>query len=106
MIYEWYTYVAEDGRIEDVHRRFETATAEGFARAGIDAVGFFRDRDNPNQMHYLVRFEDADARDRAWATFVADPVWIEAKAASEAHGPLLAERRSIELELTPYSPKV
>lgn len=106
MIYEWFTYVAEEGRIDDVHRRFETATVDGFARAGIDAVGFFRDRDNPNQMHYLLRFEDGDARDRAWEAFKSDPVWLEAKAASEANGPLLTDRRSIELELAPYSPKV
>lgn len=104
MIYELFTYVAEEGRIEDVHRRFEEATVDGFARAGIEALAFFRDRTNPGQMHYLLRFADTDARDAAWAAFKADPVWLEAKAASEANGPLLTERRSIELELTSYSP--
>lgn len=104
MIYELFTYIAEDGKMDDLHRRFEEATVDGFARAGIEAVAFFRNREDPSRLHYLVRFPDTAARDEAWANFKSDPQWLEAKAASEENGRLVADRSSIELELTHYSP--
>ena len=104
MIYELHTYVAADGRIGDLHRRFADDTLGVFDRVGIDVVAFFRDREQSDRLHYLVRFPDETSRDRAWAAFKEDPEWLEVKAASETDGPLIAEKRAIELEPTDYSP--
>jgi hypothetical protein len=43
-------------------------------------------------------------REKRWAAFGADPDWQQARAASEADGPLLKRIRAQFLRPTSYSP--
>ncbi len=39
---------------------------------------------------FIIRFRGGFRRDKKWATFQADPEWIEARRKSEEDGPLVA----------------
>ena len=61
-------------------------------------------RDYTTPLIYLLAIEDSNQRDRAWASFRADPEWARVVAASEAHGPLGVRVRNSMLTPTDYSP--
>ena len=49
-------------------------------------------------------FEDVAQRERAWASFRADPEWHKVVAASEANGPIVARITNTLLTPTDFSP--
>jgi hypothetical protein len=102
VIHELREYTATPGSAAALHRRFADHTFTLFARHGIEMVDFWSDRAEPDRIVYLVRFPDEDARARAWRAFGQDPEWLEVKAASEAHGPLVATMTSRVLDRVPY----
>ena len=101
MLYQLRTYIIPAGRMPDILRRFETVTMDLFRKHGIDVVGFWTVEDpNPGrELVYLTRFESQQAADAAWDAFRVDPEWVEAKASSEADGPIVEE--VIEKVLSP-----
>lgn len=104
MIYELRTYVAAPGKIDALNKRFVDHTLAIFERVGIEAVAFFIDRDKPDHLVYLTRFQDEEHRQKAWATFGDDPEWLEVKKESEVDGPFIVDREHVILEPTDYSP--
>lgn len=104
MIYELREYVAHEGTTQKVHDRFAEDTLPLFERHGLDVVGFWQDSEDPARILYLLRFDDADAKQRAWSDFQSDPDWKRAKAASEADGPIVAQMTSRVLEPVSYWP--
>lgn len=104
MIYELREYVAHGHALEKVHERFATTTLALFERHGLDVAGFWTDRADPARILYLLRFPDAAAKDAAWARFQSDEEWQQAKASSEADGPIVAEMTSRTLEPVSYWP--
>lgn len=105
MIYELREYIAHDQTQQQVHDRFRDATLPLFAKHGLDVVGFWTDQDDPRRILYLLRFDDPDAKTRAWQNFQQDPDWQQAKAASEAGGPIVAAMHSRTLQPVPYWPQ-
>jgi hypothetical protein len=108
MLYEQRIYEAMPGRMPDLHRRFQEHTLALFAKHDLRVVAFFTyDAGGPtDQVVYLLAFEDAAQRERAWAAFLADPDWQAAKAESERDGPLLARFHNTLLRPTAYSPEL
>jgi hypothetical protein len=106
MIYEYRIYEAAAGRMPDLHARFRDATLKLFERHGIKAVAFFSPSigEYTDRLIYLLAFDDLGHRERAWASFLADPEWQKVKAASEAAGPLVIRIKNIILTPTDYSP--
>jgi hypothetical protein len=104
MIYELREYVALDHAQDKVHDRFRDATLPLFERHGLDVAGFWTDADDPRRIVYLLRFEDSDAQQQAWAGFQGDPQWTAAKEASEADGPIVGSMSSRTLQPVPYWP--
>jgi heme-degrading monooxygenase HmoA len=102
MIYEFRSYQAAPGRLQDLDDRFRDLTTKIFARLGFDQVGFWTASD-PDRLMYLLRWQDKSERDAKWKEFNADPEWQEGKAASEQHGPLLAGASSELWTATSYS---
>jgi hypothetical protein len=103
MVYELRTYRIPEGRMPDILDRFRTITFNLFGRHGIEVVGFWT-RSDANELVYLCRFRSEEAMRQAWDAFMADPEWVEAKAKTEANGPIVGEVISHTLVPTPFSP--
>ena len=56
------------------------------------------------ELTYLLAFEDAGQRERAWESFRNDPEWQKVRAASEEDGLIVKNVRNQLLNPTPYSP--
>ncbi|MCB1493157.1 MAG: NIPSNAP family protein [Rhodobiaceae bacterium] len=90
MIYDLRVYEHADGKGEAVTERFLKEVVKRFPDHGIELVGVFTDRET-GRLTYLTRYENEDARLKAWDSFVNDPDWKAVKAASEPDGPLVAK---------------
>ena len=103
MIYELRTYRIPDGKMPDILSRFENITFGLFERHGIEVTGFWQKTD-ANEIVYICRYESETAMESAWAAFRADPEWIEARARTEANGPIVSEVISEMMTATSFSP--
>jgi hypothetical protein len=107
MIYELRTYWAAPGKIEALHRRFNTLTLGIFQRHNMEVVGFWTPTPataETGDLVYIMRFDDEAAKTAAWSTFQNDPDWISGKTASEVDGKLVDRLTSVLLNPTDYSP--
>jgi len=104
MIYELREYVAHDNAVQQVHDRFDNWTLPLFERHGLDVVGFWVDKQQPNHILYLLQFTDAEAQESAWEGFKGDADWKKAKADSEAAGPIVAQMTTRTLKPVAYWP--
>ncbi len=102
MIYELRTYVIPEGRMPDILDRFESITFGLFEKHKIDVAGFWT-RTDANELVYLCRFASEEAMEAAWEAFRADPKWVEARATTEANGPIVAEVISHTLAPTSFA---
>lgn len=105
MIYELREYVAAPGAAERLHRRFAYSTLDLFERHGMELVGFWQAKDEPGRIVYLMRFDDEEARHRAWSAFQSDEEWRRVKRESEAEGRLVDEQLSRVLLTPEYWPR-
>ena len=103
MVYELRTYIIPEGRMPDILNRFETITFSLFERHNIEVAGFWT-RTDANELVYLCRFDSEKAMEAAWDSFRADPEWVEARATTEANGPIVEEVISHTLAPTSFSP--
>jgi len=93
------------GRMPDLQHRFENHTIRIWARHGIEPVGFWlAEVGIGNVLHYILRWTDMAEREKRWKAFQADEEWIQARAASEADGPLTARIVNEFWRPTAYSP--
>lgn len=106
MIYEYRVYEAAPGKLEALHARFRNHTLGIFERHGIKNIGYWTSAvgDYSDRLIYIVAFEDEGQRERAWASFRADPEWNEVRSASEVDGPLTSRIYNSLLSPTDYSP--
>jgi hypothetical protein len=106
-IYEMRTYTAAPMKIFALSDRFRDGTLELFEKHGFEVVGFWQPVVGRilDQLHYMLKWDDADQMQEAWGKFLSDPAWIELATASEVDGPLIA-RVDTELWMaTDYSPQ-
>jgi hypothetical protein len=104
MLYEYRRYEAMPGRLPDLHRRFREITLGLFERNGIEQVGFWEASVGvTNELHYLLRWKDMGDREARWSAFQADPEWLQARAATEANGPLVRRVENAFWAPTDYS---
>ncbi|MGO4384737.1 NIPSNAP family protein [Specibacter sp. RAF43] len=94
MIYELRHYVACPGKAEQLEERFRVATLPLFQKHNMHLVNLWRESGNEDEFWYLLRFRSPEQRDDAWKAFGKDPEWQSAKAAFEAHGPLVSHQES------------
>lgn len=106
MIYEYRVYEAMPGKLPELHARFRNHTVKIFERHGFKNIGYWTANagDYSDRLIYIVAFEDAGQRERAWAAFFEDPEWTRVRAESEANGPLTARIFNTLLTPTDYSP--
>ncbi|MDB6131851.1 MAG: hypothetical protein JWM59_94 [Verrucomicrobiales bacterium] len=111
-VYELRTYTASAGNLPKLLSRFRDHTVELFAKHGMKNFGYWTpaagDPDSDNTLIYLLAHDSEAAQAASFAAFRADPVWVEAKAASEkaAGGPLtvLDGVKTLNLIPTDFSP--
>lgn len=89
MLYEYRSYEAAEGRLEDLDRRFREVTVGLFSEHGFQQVGFWVP-EGGNRLVYVLRWSDRAQRDAAWEAFQSDPRWQRGKASSEERGPLIS----------------
>ena len=106
MIYEYPVYEAMPGKLPELHARFRDHTLKIFEKHGIKNTGYWTADvgDYTDRLIYIVAFEDAGQRERAWASFRQDPEWEKVRAESEVNGPLTARVTNTLLTPTDYSP--
>ncbi|MBT5756669.1 MAG: NIPSNAP family protein [Acidimicrobiaceae bacterium] len=106
MIHELRIYTVHPGKMGALLARFRDHTTVLFEKHGISNVGYWLNSigGRNDQLWYIVGFENLAQRDLAWASFVADPDWIEAKAASEADGPIVSLIENRIMTPTDFSP--
>ena len=107
-IYELRTYVAADGKFEDLHNRFRNHTLKLFEKHGIENIAYFVPTDEPrstNTLIYLVAHQSREAAAASWKAFIEDPEWKKVYAESEANGALVQKIDSLYLVPTDYTPK-
>lgn len=93
MIHELRIYeIFEDNRAAFL-ARFAEHAAPIMTRHGFTLVGTWETQARSRrEFVYLLAWPDEAARSAAWATFLADPEWIEVKRATgERHGRLVGE---------------
>ena len=103
-IYELRTYISHEGKLESVLNRFENHTMSLFEKHGIRNVGYWVSEDQDNTLIYIVAHESRDSAKQSWKSFVSDPEWKEARAASLVEGPIVDKIESLYMNKTPFSP--
>ncbi len=106
-VFEMRTYHAAPGRLDDLHARMRNHALRLLDKHGITSIGYWTPIENAeNKLIFVLAFPSLQAREEAWASFVADPQWKEVRSTTEADGPLVDKIESVLLGATDYSPVV
>jgi hypothetical protein len=106
-LFEMRTYTANDGKLQDLHKRFRDHTNKLFVKHGMELVGYWVPAEGPeseNTLIYILAYPNREAREKAWKAFQADPEWHKARDASEVGGKLVKKVDIKYLNPTDYSP--
>ncbi|HTT77598.1 MAG TPA: NIPSNAP family protein [Candidatus Binataceae bacterium] len=105
MVHELRIYHAMPGKLPALLKRFETVTVRLFEKHGIKQVGFWTVAigESNQDLIYILQWDSLDEREKRWATFQADPEWIEARRKSEETGPLLSSFSNSIMTPTSFS---
>ena len=106
MIYEFRISTLNPGKMDVLHSRIREHTGALFDKHGFRSVGYWTNSIGgpSNELIYLTGFNDLAHREEAWASFYADPIWEQARSATEEDGPLLHHLDNRILVPTDYSP--
>lgn len=101
MLYELRIYRIRKGAMPDLHK-LAKLTLNIFKRHNIYVCDFFESADNSNKIYYVCTFEDKQAMELAWNSFIEDPLWQEIYAAACINGPIIEEIESYTMDRVPY----
>lgn len=100
MLYELRIYETKSGGLDALVERFAGPYARAFQRLGFRPIGFWtEDTEDSHRLVYLLAWESAEERERAWAAFTADPDRRKA----QADGTTVTQVSHMFLRPTPYS---
>lgn len=117
-VYELRIYYPEDGRLDDILKRFRDHTTGLFEKHGFTNIGYWVTRpgespsfatriiglnDGKQALLYMVSFPDMKARNKAWDAFINDPEWVRVYEKSRENGPLVREIDQMFLNPTDFS---
>ena len=105
MVHELRIYHAMPGRLPALLKRFETVTVRLFEKHGIKQIGYWTVAigESNQDLIYILQWESLGERDKKFASFQADPEWIEARRKSEENGPLLTSFSNTIMTPTSFS---
>jgi hypothetical protein len=107
LVYELRTYTTHDGKLDDLHTRFENHTMELFEKHGMTNIMYWSPQDpdlSENTLIYLLSHESREAAEESWNGFVNDEEWQQVYEASRVDGPIVERVESVFMTKTPYSP--
>jgi hypothetical protein len=102
-VFEMRTYHTHEGKLDDLQARFRNHTTKLFEKHGMTNVGYWVPREQPNTLIYVLAYPSRDVATKAWDAFRKDEVWIAARTASEANGPIVAKVVSVFMDPTNFS---
>ena len=106
-VFELRTYYTNDGKLDDLHKRFRDHTCTLLKKHGAELIGFWTPLDEKNgkggKLVYLVAFPSRDAAKKTWDDFGKDPEWQKVYEESHKNGVLVKKVESVYLEPTDYS---
>ena len=108
-VYELRVYHANEGKLDDLLRRFRDHTMALFEKHGIKNVAYWTPTDEPLKGKTLVYILEHPSREAAkvnWKAFQDDPEWQSVRDKSEANGKLVEKIDSTYLALTDFSPQL
>jgi hypothetical protein len=107
-VFELRTYTTNEGKLDDLHKRFREHTCELFKKHGIEPVGFWTPQDEKddkeNKLIYLIAFPSREAAKESWKAFGNDPEWKRVLTESHKDGVIVKQVESTYLDPTDYSP--
>ncbi|MDR3635987.1 MAG: NIPSNAP family protein [Isosphaeraceae bacterium] len=106
-VFELRTYYTNEGKLDDLHKRFRDHTCKLFQKHGIELVGFWTPQDEKDgkadKLIYIIAFPSREAAKASWKAFQEDPEWQKVKEESHKNGVLVKKVDSVYLDPTDYS---
>ena len=106
-VFELRTYYLNEGKLDDLHKRFRDHTCQLLKKHGAELVGFWTPMDEKDgkgsKLIYLVAFPSREAAKQTWDAFGKDPEWRKVYAESHKNGVLVKKVDSVFLEPADYS---
>lgn len=103
-VYELRTYYANEGKMQDLHKRFRDVTLKMFEKHGMKNIAYWTPVDKQDVLVYVIAHKSKAAAEKSWADFKDDPEWQAAYKASHKNGPLVKKVESQYMTATDYSP--
>jgi NIPSNAP len=106
-VFELRTYYTNEGKLDDLNKRFRDHTCELLKKHGADVIGFWTPTDEKDgkgdKLVYLLAFPSREAAKKTWEEFGKDPEWRKVYEESHKNGVLVKKVDSVFLEPTDYS---
>jgi hypothetical protein len=106
-VFELRTYYTNEGKLDDLHKRFREHTCDLFKKHGMTLIGFWVPQDEKDgkndKLVYLLAFPSREAAKASWKAFLDDPEWKAVYAESHKNGVLVKKVESVYLDPTDYS---
>jgi hypothetical protein len=105
-VFEIRTYTCEHGKLPALLARFRDHTTRLFEKHGMTNIGYWVPIDGErsrNTLIYILAHDSRAAADKSWQAFRTDPVWLQARDASEAAGKIVSKVESVFLAPTNFS---
>jgi hypothetical protein len=110
-VFEIRTYTTAEGKLPALHDRFRQHTMKLFSKHGMKHIAYWQPTEaarSADTLIYILAHASEEAGLQSFSAFRADPLWIEAKAASEVGGSLTLPQpdgvKSVYLKATDFSP--
>ena len=106
-VYELRVYHANEGKLDDLLKRFREHTTRIFEKHGMKNIAYWTPLDDPLKGRTLIYILGHPSREAAvsnWNAFSDDPEWQKVRDASEVNGKLVEKVDSTFMALTDFSP--
>jgi NIPSNAP len=106
-VYELRVYHTNEGKLDDLLRRFRDHTMKLFEKHGIKNIAYWLPTEEPlkgKTLVYIIAHPSREAATANWKAFSDDPEWQSVRDKSEANGKLLEKIDSTFMTLTDFSP--
>jgi hypothetical protein len=105
-VFELRTYTCLPGRLPNLITRFKDHTTKLFEKHGMQNIIYYTsiEKDGAqSKLVYLLAHKSQDEAKKSWDAFRSDPVWIEARDASEKDGKIVDKVESVYMKPTAFS---
>lgn len=107
-VYELRTYTTHEGKLDNLHQRFENHTMAFFEKHGMTNVMYWSPESEDlkdNTLIYLLKHDSREAAEQSWQDFLDDAEWQRVYNESITDGPIVQHIESVYMTQTPYSPE-